>query len=435
MYTYEELYRSKLTTAKEIASRLTSGMTVMTDIGLSQPYTIYTAIGERMVSGEIKNITINTMLDIYPMPWYKQNNICKENRVISWFSGAQGRWLVNNGLSDVMPNTYWDISEVIHLYKEYDYVCLTVSSMDKHGYFSTGINASCIAATIKKSKHIVLEVNKNMPRSLAGPMIHISQVDAICENHMPLVTMPPTQLDDISIRIGETIAEEIPSGATLQLGIGAIPDAVGMALKNKKNLGIHTEMLTDSMIELLECGAADNSLKPIYRGKTVATFALGSKKMYDYIDDNPSMMLLPVEEVNNPYIIAQHDNFMSINSALEVDFYGQVCAESVGFKNFSGSGGQLDYVRGATMSKGGKSFIAFPSTAKNGTISKIQPILTSGSQVTTSKNEVDMIVTEYGIAKLRGKSLSERTKALIAIAHPKFRDELTFEAKKLNIMI
>lgn len=430
-----ELYQSKRTTAEEIASRLTSGMSVMTDTSLAQPFKIYTAIGQRMVKGEIKHINMNIVLDLYPMPWYENPDVCKENNIVSWFSGAQGRKLVNSGLSDVMPTTYWDMPAVTREYKQFDYACLTVSPMDRHGYFSAGLSTSNVQAIIEKSRHLVVEVNENMPRSLSSPLIHISQVDGICENHMPLPELPPTRLDDISIRIGQMIAEEIPDGATLQLGIGAIPDAVGMALKEKKHLGIHTEMFTDSMIELIECGAVDNSLKPIYKGRTVATFGMGSKKMYDYIDDNPAVMLLPVDEVNDPYVIARHDNFMSINAALEVDFYGQVCAESVGFKNHSGSGGQLDYVRGATMSKGGKSFIAFASTAKNETVSKIRPFLTPGAQVTTGKNEVDMIVTEYGIAKLRGRTLSERTKALIAIAHPKFRDELTSEAKKLNILI
>ena len=189
------------------------------------------------------------------------------------------------------------------------------------------------------------------------------------------------------------------------------------------------------MVELIECGAVTNERKPIYRGKTVATLGFGSQRLYDYIDDNPAFMMLPVNEVNDPAVIAQHPDFISVNAALEVDFYGQVCAESIGIHHVSGSGGQVDYVRGAIMSKGGKSFIAFPSTAKGGKLSRIKPTLTEGAIVTTSKNDVDHIVTEYGIAKLRGKTLSQRTKALISIAHPKFRDELTFMAKKQNILI
>lgn len=222
---------------------------------------------------------------------------------------------------------------------------------------------------------------------------------------------------------------------TVQLGIGAIPEAVGLALKGKHNLGIHTELLTDSMVELVECGAVTNACKPIYRGKTVATLAFGSERVYRYIDNNPAVMMLPVDSVNDPAVIARHPNFISVNGALEVDFFGQVCAESMGTRHVSGSGGQADYVRGATQSSGGKSFIAFPSTASGGKISRITPTLTPGAIVTTSKNDVDYIVTEYGMAKLRGKSLSQRAKALIAIAHPNFREELTCQAKRQNIII
>ena len=266
-------------------------------------------------------------------------------------------------------------------------------------------------------------------------MVHISQVTALCESDVALPVMPPAKIDEVSKKIGDFIAEEVPDGATLQLGIGAVPDAVGLALKDKHDLGIHTELFTDSMVELIECGAVTNMRKPLYQSKTVATLAFGSERMYDFIDDNPAFVLLPVNVVNDPAVIAQHPDFISVNAALEVDFFGQVCAESIGTRHVSGSGGQVDYVRGATQSKGGKSFIAFPSTAKNGTISRIKPTLTPGSIVTTSKNDVDYIVTEYGMAKLRGKTLSERTKSLIAIAHPDFRDELTREAKKQNILI
>ena len=290
-------------------------------------------------------------------------------------------------------------------------------------------------AMLDKTKRIFLEVNDRQPRGLCGSLIHISQVDAIVEYNHDLPVLPPVQLDEVSKTIGGLIAERIPDGACLQLGIGAIPDATGMALKAKHDLGIHTEMFTDSMVELIECGAVNNSKKQIHRGKTVTTFAFGSQRIYDYIDDNPAVEILPVEYVNDPDVICQNDNMISINAAVEVDLFGQVCAESVGTKHMSGSGGQIDYVRGACQSRGGKSFIAFTSTAKGGTISKIKSILTPGAVVTTSKNDVDYIVTEYGVAHLRGRSLGERARQLIAIAHPDFRDELTFEAKKRGIMI
>ena len=243
---------------------------------------------------------------------------------------------------------------------------------------------------------------------------------------------------------GERLVAAICAGVLGGLGYALIymrnsstggADFITMALKAKHDLGIHTEMFTDSMVELIECGAVNNSKKQIHRGKTVTTFAFGSQRIYDYIDDNPAVEILPVEYVNDPDVICQNDNMISINAAVEVDLFGQVCAESVGTKHMSGSGGQIDYVRGACQSRGGKSFIAFTSTAKGGTISKIKSILTPGAVVTTSKNDVDYIVTEYGVAHLRGRSLGERARQLIAIAHPDFRDELTFEAKKRGIMI
>lgn len=252
---------------------------------------------------------------------------------------------------------------------------------------------------------------------------------------MELPNYPRPELDEVSIQIAAYIAEKIPDEAALQFGIGAIPDAVGAALKEKRNLGIHTEMFTESMIDLIEVGAVTNQMKPLYQGKTVASFAFGSKRVYDYIHENGDVKMLPVNQVNDPRIIAQIPKMMSINSAVEIDFYGQVCAESLGTTHFSGTGGQVDFVRGALWSKGGKSFLAFPSTAKGGTVSRIKPFLTPGAIVTTSKNEVNYIVTEYGITNLRGKTVSERTKELIRLAHPKFREELTFEAKKRNIII
>lgn len=256
----------------------------------------------------------------------------------------------------------------------------------------------------------------------------------MCEISEDLPIIPPSVIDEKSEKIGQLIADLVPDEATIQLGIGSVPDAVGLALKDKKNLGIHTELMTDVMVELIESGAVTNTKKPIYRGKTVATLAFGSQRLYDFIDDNRSFVLLPVDYVNSPITIAKHDNFISINAAIEVDFFGQVCAESLGPVHVSGSGGQADYVRGAVKSKGGKSFIAMPSTAAGGKISRIRPSLSPGAIVTTSKNDVDYIVTEYGAVRLRGKNLRERTKALISIAHPDFREELMDEAKKRNIL-
>ena len=431
---YRELYQKKLTMPEQAVEYICSGDQCAADIALAHSSKMYEAIGKAVKSGKLTDITQHSLLDIGAFPFFREE-FAGTYKGVSWFSQANARKAINGGFADVMPAYYRDIPGLFEAYVKPEVFIGVVSPMDKHGYFSTGCDNSISTGILSNARTILLEVNPNMPRSLSSPQIHISQVTALWENDAPLFTLPPTKIDEVSAKIGNYIAEEIPNGATLQLGIGAIPDAVGMALQDKRHLGIHTEMFTDSMMTLIECGAVDNSAKPIHTGKTVATFAVGSRRMYDYIDDNPMVELLPVDYVNDPYVIARHPNFISINAALEVDFYGQVCAESIGTRHISGTGGQSDYVRGAVQSEGGKSFIAFASTAIDGTVSRIMPTLRPGSQVSTSKNDVDHIVTEYGIAKLRGKTLSQRTKALIGIAHPKFRDMLMFEAKKVNIII
>lgn len=431
---YIELYQEKQMTPRQAAELLTSGDVCGSDVGLAQPKAFFDMVAERISRGELSDITQHSILDIAAQPFFEKQ-YSRQYHGISWFSGGAARKAVNGGAADVMPCYYRDIPSLIREYARPGVFVGTVAPMDKHGYFSVGCDSSITPALLQNAEKIFLEVNAHMPRSLSSPQIHISQVTALWESSSPLACLPPVRIDSDSEKIGQYIAEEIPNGATLQLGIGAIPDAVGFALKDKRHLGIHTEMFTDSMMSLIECGAVDNSMKPIHTGKTVATFALGSQRMYDYIDDNPMVEMLPVDYVNDPAVIARHPNFISVNAALEVDFFGQVCAESLGTLHISGTGGQSDYVRGAVLSPGGKSFIAFTSTAREGDVSRIVPTLTPGAQVSTGKNDVDYIVTEYGVAHLRGKTLSQRTKALIAIAHPNFRDSLTFRAKKLNILI
>lgn len=435
MTDYQKMYQEKLTTPEQLAQQVQSGWLLGMDTATSQTPAIMTAIAERIRNSDITGVKVQALLDAYPFEFYTDPTLAGKMTGYSWFSSSAARKAVNAGYADIIPAYYRDFPTRIRTEYDYDAVCVEVAPMDRHGYFSLALNGSYIDAMLDKTKRIFLEVNDRQPRGLCGSLIHISQVDAIVEYNHDLPVLPPVQLDEVSKTIGGLIAERIPDGACLQLGIGAIPDATGMALKAKHDLGIHTEMFTDSMVELIECGAVNNSKKQIHRGKTVTTFAFGSQRIYDYIDDNPAVEILPVEYVNDPDVICQNDNMISINAAVEVDLFGQVCAESVGTKHMSGSGGQIDYVRGACQSRGGKSFIAFTSTAKGGTISKIKPILTPGAVVTTSKNDVDYIVTEYGVAHLRGRSLGERARQLIAIAHPDFRDELTFEAKKRGIMI
>ncbi len=435
MTDYPALYQQKKISADEVAARVENGWLIGMDAALAQTPAIMDALCRRAESGALSGVRVQVLLDIFPFSFLQDEHLAGKITGESWFASNGARKALAAGFADFIPNYYRDCPRHIRANYDYDAFCVSVSPMDKHGYFSLGTVTSYSPAMIDKAKHIFVEVNENQPRAVCGTQIHISQIDGLVENTFELPTLPAPKLDDISITIGNLIAEQIPDGACIQLGIGAIPDAVGLALKSKHNLGIHTEMFTSSMVDLIECGAVDNSHKQIHRGKSVTTFAFGSKAINDYVDDNPAIEILPVDYVNNPEVICRNDNMISINAALEVDLFGQVCAESIGTKIISGSGGQVDYVRGACQSKGGKSFIAFASTAKDGTISKIKPSLTPGAVVTTSKNDVDYIVTEYGIAHLRGQTLSSRVKQLIAIAHPNFRDELTFDARKRGILI
>ena len=425
MTDYIALYQQKKLTADEVAARVENGWLIGMDAAIGQTPAIIDAICRRAENSPLSGVRVQMLLDVYPYAFYADDHLTGKVMGESWFASGGARKALAAGLADYVPNYYRDCPRHIRANYEYDAFCVSVSPMDKHGYFSLGTVSSYSPAMIDKAKHIFVEVNENTPRAVCGTQLHISQIDGLVENTFELPTLPAPKLDDVSITIGNLIAEQIPDGACIQLGIGAIPDAVGMALKAKHDLGIHTEMFTSSMVDLIECGAVNNSRKQIHRGKSVTTFAFGSKAINDYIDDNPAIEILPVDYVNNPEVICQNDNMI----------FGQVCAESIGTKIMSGSGGQVDYVRGACQSKGGKSFIAFSSTAKGGTISKIKPILTPGAVVTTSKNDVDYIVTEYGIAHLRGQTLSSRVKQLISIAHPDFRDELRFEAKKRGILI
>ena len=432
---FSELYQQKLTDAAAMAARVENGWSIGMDAALAQAPGFAEALSARAAKGEIADVWVHTLLDVYPFPFYQDETLSGKVNGMSWFSGGYARKAINAGFADIVPAYYRDMPGHIRRAWGYDAVVLAASPMDKHGYFSLSCTSSYSEAMLDKTKRIFLEVNRELPRAVCGTQIHVSRVDAVIENDHALPVLPQSAPDELSRTIGGYIAELIPDGACIQLGIGAIPDAVGAALKSKHDLGIHTEMFTDSMVELIACGAVNNSKKQIHRYQSVTTFAYGSQRIYDYIDDNPGIAILPVDYVNDPAVICKNDNMISINAALEVDLWGQVCAESIGTRHVSGSGGQVDYVRGACQSKGGKSFIAFPSTAKGGTISKIKPILTPGAIVTTAKNDVDYIVTEYGVAHLRGESLASRARQLIAIAHPDFRDELLFDAKKRGMMI
>ena len=289
-------------------------------------------------------------------------------------------------------------------------------------------------AAVARARAVVLEVNPNVPFAYGNCHIHISQVAALVECNDPVLEVGLPKIGPVQQAIGKYVAEMIDDGSTLQIGYGGIPDAVVMQLTEKHDLGIHTEMIGDGILTLLECGAVTNRRKNYLPGKMVATFALGSAKLYRFMDRNPALEIHPVDFTNSPALAGQNDNLISINATLQVDFLGQCGSESFGHMPYSGTGGQADFVRAANISRGGKAFIVLPSTAKNGTISRIVPMLSTGTHVSTSKNAVNYVVTEFGVAQLRGKSAWQRARALIGIAHPDFRAELTDHAKRMGLL-
>jgi len=304
--------------------------------------------------------------------------------------------------------------------------------MDRHGYMSLGTSVEYTSTAARVAKVLLLEVSEHMPRIHGRSFIHISEATAVVENHTPLPELPNPALRPEDEAIGGYIAEFVPDGATIQLGIGGIPNAVAQYLMQRKELGIHTEMFTDSMVDMIEDGIATGRKKTLHPQKAVFTFAGGSKRTYDFLDDNPHCETHPVSYTNDPATIARNNELMSVNAAIEVDLTGQCCAESIGHVQFSGTGGQADFVRGAFNSPGGKSFIALYSTAKSGEVSRIVPTLAPGAVVTTSRQDIHYLVTEHGVALLKGKSVAERAKAIIGLAHPKFRPWLTEEAGRLG---
>jgi acyl-CoA hydrolase len=426
-------YQQKLCSPSAIAKRIESGDKCVAPVMGGEPREILKAMASHSKENNLKDIEHHQLLAFHDHD-YLAPEMAESIKHISWFTSGFSRKAVQEGRADYMPAYYNDVPRMWNEFVKPDVFYALVSPMDEHGYFSFGVSCSGTLALKSRAERIYVEVNPNMPRTHGQNFIHISEVDMLCESSFPLAELPTLPISDLDKTIGSYVSDEIPNGATIQLGIGAIPNAIGNALIGKKDLGIHSEMFTEAFLDLIESGTVTNLKKAIHKGKSVTTFAAGSKRMYDFLNDNPGIEFRPVDYVNNPEIIKLHDNMISVNSCIEVDLLGQVCSESMGNKHYSGTGGQVDFVRGANASPGGRSYIAMHSTVKN-KISKIKPILTHGSVVTTSKNDVDTIVTEYGTARLKGKTASQRAKALIELAHPDFRDELKFQAKKMNLIV
>ncbi len=418
---WQNEYEQKKVSAKEAVSHIKDGYKVVTSFGCCEPIGVERAMTENFE--QFHNITIYNMLLLRETPWVeeKYKGHFKYN---SFFASGSNRKAISEGIADFTTCNFYEIPTVLKDVIKPEVSLVSVCPPDENGYVSLGTNVDYIESTLSYTKLKIAQVNKYVPRTMGKAVKHISEFDYFVEIDEPLPDVPSAPLSKEEIQIGKNCASLINDGDCLQLGIGGIPNAICEELKDKKDLGLHSEMVGDGVVDLLKSGVINNSKKQTHIGKTILGFAFGTTKLFDYINNNKDVEMHPIEYVNYPPNIAMNDNFVSINSCIQVDLMGQVVADTIGLKQFSGVGGQVDFVRGATMSKNGRSIIAMTSTTKNDAISKIVPTITENSAVTTTRNDVNCIVTEYGIAMLKGKTLKERARALINIAHPKFRDEL-----------
>ncbi|MEC1718220.1 acetyl-CoA hydrolase/transferase family protein [Schinkia azotoformans] len=424
------MIKNKEKKSEEILSYIHDGDDIILPIANGEPQVLLDVLEANATM--LKNVRIHQMHTIKERDyiWGKYSGHLDH---VSYFLSHATRKAFLEGKCSLVPNNFHEVPRLLEKTTKMSIILATASPMDEHGYFSLGVSADYVAPFIGKVPFF-LEVNQQMPRTFGSNEIHISQITGYVNVDYPLFEAQPAKITEADQKIAAFVAERIENGSTIQSGIGAIPNATVSMLTNHKNLGIHTELLADGVMELIEKGVVTNTEKKLLPGKTLATFALGTKNLYNFLHNNLGTQMMPVNYVNDPRIIAQEDNIVSINATTEVDFLGQCASETIQGRYYSSSGGQADFARGAMFAKNGKGFICLHSTAKNGTVSRIQPQLTPRSVVTTSKNDVDHIVTEFGVAKLRGKSISERAKELINITHPDFRDELRFTAKQWGLL-
>ena len=430
--TPQQLYQKKRMTPTDAVQLVRSGDTIIVPTGVGEPPALLTALSEQR--RDFTDVKVSQILAMRKYD-YIDPQTADHVRHVAFFFGGATRAGGQEGWIDFIPNYFSEIPHQIERGQiASDVVFSMASPMDAHGFFSVSLGADYTMAAIAKARAVVLEVNPNVPFAFGNCHVHISQVAALVESDQPVLEVGLPKIGPVQEAIGKYVADMIDDGSTLQIGYGGIPDAVVMQLTSKHDLGIHTEMIGDGIMSLVESGAVTNRRKNYLPGKMIATFALGSQKLYRAMDRNPGLEIHPVSFTNDPYLAGLNDNLVAINATLQIDFQGQCGSESLGFAPYSGTGGQADFVRAANRSRGGKAFIVVPSTAKNDTISRIVPTLTPGTHVTTSKNDINYVVTEFGVAQLRGKSMKQRTLELIGIAHPNFRAELTEHAKRMRIL-
>ncbi|KEZ91810.1 acetyl-CoA hydrolase/transferase family protein [Lacrimispora celerecrescens] len=427
---WRKIYASKLKTPEEAVKEIHSGDTVLIAHAASEPGILVNAMVDYAVRQDLRNIRIVQQHDLGPCK-YLGPGMERHFSFNNLFVGPASRNHIAAGKGDYTPCFFYQIPDYVVNVEPADVFLVTLSPPDEHGFCSYGISCDFAKEVGQNPKtRVIGSVNPNMPRVMGDNFIHVSRLAVIVESNEPVLEHGNSVIGETEASIGRHIASLVRDGDCLQLGIGAIPDAVLRCLDDKKDLGIHSEMVSDGVVDLYEKGVITGKRKNIDKGKMVVTFMLGTRRLYDFVNDNPAVSLMPVSYVNDPFIISQNDNVVSINSALQIDLMGQVCAEAIGLKQYSAVGGQVDFVRGAAASKGGRSIIAFPSVTKGGSVSKIVPFLSEGAAVTTSRNDVDYIVTEQGIARMKGKTLRERARALVKIAHPDFQEGLKEEFER-----
>lgn len=428
----QSMYQAKRMTAADAVRQVRNGDLIVVPTGVGEPPTLLTALSEQR--HDFRGVQVAQILPLHKYAYFDPHTL-DHVRHVAYFFGGASRPGGQEGWIDFIPAYFSELPMLIERgLTPADVVFAMASEMDDHGYFSLSLGVDYTMAAVAKARAVVLEVNPNVPFANGNCHVHISQVAALVESTAPLFEVGLPKIGPVQEAIGKYVAELIPDGATLQIGYGGIPDAVVMQLTHKHDLGIHTEMIGDGIMTLVDAGVVTNKRKNHHPGKMFATFALGSKKLYQFMHRNPMLEMHPVDFTNDPSLAGLNDNLVAINATMQIDLIGQCGSESLGFAPYSGTGGQSDFVRAANRSKGGKAFIVLPSTAKNDTISRIVPTLTPGTHVTTSKNDINYVATEYGVAQLRGKSGKQRAEALIGIAHPHFREELRAAARHMKLL-
>lgn len=423
---WQQKYDEMIVTAEEAVAVVQPGQRVFVGTGCAQPEALVHALVAR--SNQLRDTEIVHLLTIGQAP-YAEKELVSHFSVNSFFIANNVRDIIQEGMGDYTPIFLSDIPRLFSSGRlPLDVALIQVTPPDERGLCSFGVSVDIVKSATENARIVIAQVNPRMPRTLGDSMIHIYDMDYLVPVDMPVIEVPPPEPSPTTREIGEYVAALVEDGATIELGIGEIPQAVLAFLKGKKDLGIHTEMFTDAVIDMIEHGVITGDRKTVDRHKIVASFCFGTKRLYDYIDNNPVFSFNPTEYVNDPFVIAQQNKMVAINVALEVDLTGQVCADSLGQRFYSGIGGQLDFNRGAARSQGGKAIIAMPSTARGGTVSRIVCHLSPGAGVVTTRGDVHYVVTEYGVAYLHGKSVQERALALMSIAHPKFRERLLRQA-------